>query len=70
MDQSLKAEDVLPLLRRLSAEERLRLVRLALLKQNAADAEAAYAARPAGEDEFSSEDDSLGWDGEGWENIG
>jgi hypothetical protein len=70
MDHFLKAEDVLPLVRKLSVEERSRLIKLALKKNNAADDQAAYAALPVREDEFSSDDDSLGWDSDGWENLG
>jgi hypothetical protein len=69
MDHSLKAEDVLPLIRRLSTDERLRLIRLAQLKQNPGDDERAYAVLPVREGEFSSDEDLLGWDSEGWENI-
>jgi hypothetical protein len=70
MDQSLKAEDVLPLVRKLSIEERSRLIKLALLRDDATDDQAAYAALPVREDEFCSDEDLLGWDSEGWENIG
>jgi len=32
------------------------------------DAEA-YAAMPPGDGEFSSDEDALGWEGEGWEEL-
>lgn len=68
MANELKADDILPLIARLSREERRRLFRLAL-GQGKTDAQA-YAAQPPREDEFSSDEDSLAWEAEGWEEIG
>jgi hypothetical protein len=70
MDHFLKAEDLLPLISKLSAEERARLIKLARLTNDVANEQAAYAALPVRKCEFSSDEDLLGWDSEGWENFG
>jgi hypothetical protein len=67
MANELKADDVLPLIAKLSPDERRRLFRLALGQQRT-DAQA-YAANPPRDDEFSSDEDHLSWGAEGWENI-
>jgi hypothetical protein len=64
------ARDLWPLIQRLPREERLRLAKLAL--RSAAEeggAEAAYAQAPAGTDEFSSDEETLAWDADGWEEF-
>ena len=48
--------------------ERRRLIRIAL-SQGFSDVQA-YAAQPAGDEEFAGDDDVLSWDAEGWEGIG
>ena len=68
MPKPLTADDLLPLIAKLSSEERDRLLRLAS-RQGNTDAEA-YAAQPATPDEFGSDDDALAWEAEGWEGIG
>ncbi len=68
MPVSLTADDILPLIAKLSTKERGRLLRLVLRRGNS-DAEA-YAAQPVREDEFSSDEDPLSWDAEGWEDVG
>ena len=68
MANELKADDILPLIARLSVDERRRLFRLAL-GQGKTDAQT-YAAQPPRDDEFSSDEDSLAWEAEGWEEIG
>jgi len=65
----LSAEEVFPLVDRLSAHERLRLLRLISLRPAADDREA-YLALPPRPDEFSSDTDPLAWDSDGWEGIG
>lgn len=70
MSNSLKAEDLMPLIQRLSARERGRLARqLASTStmKNTSDA-AKYRATPLRADEFAdlSTPDPLGWDGQGW----
>lgn len=68
MPKPLTADDLLPLIAKLSSEERHRLLRLAF-RQGQTDAEA-YAAQPTTPDEFGSEEDALGWEAEGWEGVG
>lgn len=70
MGDALTATDLWPLVLKLSPEERLRLAKLAWnsARQPASDA-AAYASNPSGPDEFSSDDEQLAWDAEGWEEF-
>jgi len=71
------ADDLWPLVQKLSRRERLRLARLALTREAlASDAtdEERYQRLPPGEDEFvdaapDREDDPLGWDAEGWDGA-
>jgi hypothetical protein len=68
MAKSLTADDILPLVACLTPQERLRLLRLIGTGQvNERDL---YKALPAARDEFSSEEEPLLWDAEGWENVG
>ena len=69
MEKPLSAEGLFPLVDRLSAHERLRLLRLISLRP-AADDRDAYLALPPRHDEFSSDADPLTWDFDGWEGIG
>jgi hypothetical protein len=69
MEKPLRAEDLFPLVDRLSPQERLRLLRLISLRPAAADRDA-YLALPPRHDEFSSDTDPLAWDADGWEGIG
>ena len=68
MPASLTADDILPLIAKLSEKERGRLLQL-VIRRGKSDAEA-YAAQPVGDDEFSSDEDPLSWDADGWENVG
>jgi hypothetical protein len=68
MPKPLTADDLLPLIAKLSSEERHRLLRLAF-RQGHTDADA-YAAEPPTADEFGGDEDALGWDAEGWEGVG
>jgi hypothetical protein len=68
MPKPLTADDLLPLIAKLSSEERHRLLRLAF-RQGHTDADA-YAAQPPTPDEMGSDEDALGWDAEGWEGVG
>lgn len=61
----LTANDLLPLIARLDANERKRLLAL-LLQVDERDA-ALYQMSPAKISEFGSDDDSLAWDAEGWD---
>jgi len=68
MTQPLTADDILPLVKHLSLEERTRLVRT-ITASPEGDA-AVYRLVPPKADEFSSDDEHLAWDAEGWENVG
>jgi hypothetical protein len=68
MPAPLTADDLLPLIAKLSTEERRRLLQLAS-RQGRTDAEA-YAAQPVQPDEFTTGDDALAWDADGWEGVG
>ena len=68
MPKPLTADDILPLIACLTPGERVRLLRLITVPAGS-DA-AAYRAMPPARDEFSSEDEPLAWDAEGWENVG
>ena len=69
MEKPLSAEELFPLVDRLSPHERLRLLRLISLRP-AADDRDAYLGFPPRRDEFSGDTDPLAWDAEGWEGIG
>jgi len=69
MEKPLSAEELIPLVDRLSARERLRLLRLISLRP-ADDDRDAYLALPPRLGEFSSDTDPLAWDSDGWEGIG
>jgi hypothetical protein len=68
MSSPLTADDVFPLVERLTPHERVRLFRL-IAKSPDRDA-ATYRAVPSGSDEFSSDTELLAWDAEGWEDVG
>ena len=54
------------LVEKLTPEEQVRLARLAL---RLARSTQAYAESPPTEAEFTSDNDSLGWDAEGWDEF-
>ncbi len=67
----LTADDLWPLVQKLPHDEQVRLAKLALRAAATGpetDAEA-YQAAPPAPDEFSSDDDSLAWEAEGWEKA-
>jgi hypothetical protein len=67
MSDSLTASDFRPLILKLSRDERVRPAKLALGAAAHDDSSGtAYAATPPGWDEFSSDDEPLGWEAEGW----
>ena len=71
MNPMLTAEDLWPLVLKLTHEEQVRLAKLALraaARSGEADA-GAYRASPPGPDEFSSEEEPLAWDAEGWDEF-
>jgi hypothetical protein len=67
MPKPLTADDLLPLIACLTAQERVRLLRLISLPTQS-DA-AAYQAVPVTRDEFVTDDEVLGWDADGWEQF-
>jgi len=69
MERPLTAEELFPLVDRLSPQERLRLLRLISLRP-ASDGPDSYRVLPPRHDEFSSDTDPLAWDADGWEGIG
>ena len=68
MSDPLTASDFWPLILKLPHDERVRLAKLALQAAAHDDsAAAAYAAAPPSPDEFSTDEDSLAWEAQGWE---
>lgn len=67
MAEPLTADDILPLVARLSPQERARFFRL--VTASGADAKA-YHVVPPTPDEFTTDEDPLAWDAEGWEGVG
>jgi hypothetical protein len=67
MAQPLTANDLLPLVARLAPGERDRLVH-PIEARSESDA-SLYGTTPPGRGEFSSEEEPLAWDAEGWENL-
>jgi hypothetical protein len=71
MSDPLTASDFWPLILKLPHEERVRLAKLALRAAASDDASAAaYAAAPPTTEEFSSDQEALAWEAEGWEEFG
>ena len=71
MDSTLTAEDLWPLVQKLSHDQQVRLAKLALkaaAQSGGSDAES-YRASPPGREEFSSEEDPLAWEAEGWDEF-
>lgn len=64
------ALDLWPLVRELPHDEQLKLAKLALkaAASNGDDGKA-YQATPPGKQEFSSDEDPLAWEGDGWEEF-
>lgn len=68
MPKHLSAEDIFPLIGCLSPHERLRLLRFISARPAAEDRDV-YRALPPRNEEFSSDEDLLAWDAEGWEEV-
>ena len=68
MSKPLTADDVLPLIAVLSYQERARLLRL-IVGRSAPLADDAYRVAPPRPDEFSSDEEPLAWEGEGWDDV-
>lgn len=67
MPGPLTANDLLPLITKLSVEERRRLHQL-VFRLVTTEAEA-YAAQPVQFDEFASDDEALAGDADGWDSV-
>jgi hypothetical protein len=67
MARALSADDILPLVASLTPKERVRL--LQLIATQGADAPI-YRSVPPAREEFSSEEEPLAWEAEGWEDLG
>lgn len=68
MPTPMTAEDVLPLVASLTPQERIRLIRLISVRPEF-DTAAVYEVAPPGLDEFSTDEEPLAWDAEGWEDF-
>jgi hypothetical protein len=67
MPRLLTADDIIPLVASLTDTERIRLLRW-IASPRGSDA-SVYAAAPSTIDEFSSDDDSVAWEADGWEEF-
>jgi hypothetical protein len=67
MANPLTADEILPLVKHLTLSERARLIKL--IAASPKDDAAVYRSIPAKADEFTSNDEPLAWDAEGWENV-
>jgi hypothetical protein len=67
MPKPLTAEDIIPLVACLTPQERVRLLRL-ITSPPGADA-AVYRSAPPAHEEFSTDEEPLAWDTEGWEDV-
>jgi hypothetical protein len=68
MAKRMTADDILPLVASLTAQERARLLKL-MSSRASSDAAAAYGAVPPAADEFSIDEEPLAWEAEGWEKF-
>ena len=68
MPESLSAEDILPLVAALTPQERLRLLRL-IASGYRTDA-SVYQTVPPLRNEFSTDEEPLAWEADGWEDFG
>jgi hypothetical protein len=66
MAKPMTAEDILPLVAGLAPRERVRLLRL-IAASPGVNAAMAYDAIPPGRDEFSTDEEPLEWEADGWE---
>ena len=68
MGKALTADDILPLVAALTPRERARLLQLIASPQG--NDEFVYRSIPPSREEFSADDEPLGWEAEGWEETG
>jgi hypothetical protein len=71
MSSTLTVQDLWPLVQKLPQAEQVRLAMLVLraTSRNESSDSAAYQVAPPKVDEFSTEDEPLAWEGEGWEDF-
>jgi hypothetical protein len=70
MNPALTADDLLPLVQKLSHDEQVRLAKLALrAAASSADEASVYRATPPPADEFSSDEEALAWEAEDWKEF-
>lgn len=67
MPEPFTVEQIVPLVDALTPEERVRL--LHLIARSRKQEAPVYAAVPPTADEFSTDEEPLAWEGEGWENV-
>jgi hypothetical protein len=67
MPRPLTADDIIPLVAALSPKERLRLLRLIAMPQGAD--ESVYRSLPPCPAEFSTDEEPLAWEADGWEDV-
>ncbi len=67
MSRLLTADDIIPLVASLTDSERIRLLKW-IASPHGADA-SAYKAAPPTREEFSSGDEPLAWEAEGWDDF-
>jgi hypothetical protein len=67
MPRLLTAEDIIPLVASLTPQERARLLRLMTLQHG--DDGAVYGSLPPAHNEFSTDEEPLAWEAEGWEDV-
>ena len=67
MTSELTADDLVPIIAKLSPKEKRRLIQLAFSNVN--EEASRYDTSPVEPTEFSSDDDALAWDAEGWEDV-
>lgn len=70
MNPALTADDLWPIVKKLSREERLRLANLVLQTSRSGGPEdrARYRNQPPSSGEFGSDEDPLAWESDGWED--
>lgn len=68
MTKQMNADDIFPLVASLTPQERVRLLRL-ITARPSADTAAAYDAVPPARNEFSTDEDPLAWEAEGWDEV-
>lgn len=68
MSRRMTIQEILPLIADLTLPERVRLVRLTVEQPGVDEAEV-YRILPSGRSEFSSGEDLLEWEADGWEDL-